>query len=78
MDEADAHTDVAGGTPLRERGAPYGSDLRLYAGAGIPTLQYGPGDVRLAHGPREMVSVPEVVTITRALILAAMRMVGHL
>ena len=40
---------------LRERGAPYGSDLRLYAGAGIPTLHYGPGDVRLAHGPDEAV-----------------------
>jgi acetylornithine deacetylase len=69
----DAHADAAGGPSLRERGAPYGSDLRLYAGAGIPTLQYGPGDVRLAHGPREMVSVPEVVTVTRALILAALR-----
>jgi acetylornithine deacetylase len=27
-------------------GAPYGSDLRLLAAAGIPTLQYGPGETR--------------------------------
>ncbi|HEV2887390.1 MAG TPA: M20/M25/M40 family metallo-hydrolase, partial [Jatrophihabitans sp.] len=37
---AGAHADTVGGQ-LAERGAPYGSDLRLYAGAGIPTLHYG-------------------------------------
>ncbi|MCX5265720.1 ArgE/DapE family deacylase [Streptomyces sp. NBC_00199] len=73
---ADAHTDVTGGPRPAERGAPYGSDLRLYSGAGIPTLQYGPGDVTLAHGPRESVHVSEVVTVTRTLVLAALRMVG--
>lgn len=73
---AAAHADVTGGPRPAERGAPYGSDLRLYAGAGIPTLQYGPGDVRLAHGPREQVAVSEVVTVTRALILATLRSVG--
>ena len=52
-----AHAAVAGTDPGRERGAPWGSDLRLYAGAGIPTLHYGPGDVRLAHGPDESVPV---------------------
>ena len=34
---------VTGGVP-RPRGAPYGSDLRLYNGAGIPSLHYGPGE----------------------------------
>ncbi|KJK33300.1 peptidase M20 [Lentzea aerocolonigenes] len=72
----DAHADVTGAARPAERGAPYGSDLRLYAGAGIPTLQYGPGDVRLAHGPREQVSVSEIVTVTRALVLATLRAVG--
>ncbi|MEU7474668.1 ArgE/DapE family deacylase [Lentzea sp. NPDC042327] len=71
-----AHADVTGSARPAERGAPYGSDLRLYAAAGIPTLQYGPGDVRLAHGPREQVGVAEVVTATRALVLAALRAVG--
>jgi acetylornithine deacetylase len=74
----DAHADAVGdgGPRLRERGAPYGSDLRLYCAAGIPTLHYGPGDVRLAHGPREQVLVPEIVTVTRALVLAVLRTVG--
>jgi acetylornithine deacetylase len=72
----DAHADVTGAARPAERGAPYGSDLRLYSGAGIPTLQYGPGDVRLAHGPREQVRVSEVVTVTRALVLATLRSVG--
>jgi len=71
-----AHADVTGGPRPAERGAPYGSDLRLYAGADIPTLQYGPGDVRLAHGPREQVPMSEVVTVTQALVLATLRTVG--
>jgi acetylornithine deacetylase len=71
-----AHADVTGGPPPRERGAPYGSDLRLYAGAGIPTLHYGPGDVRLAHGPDESVPVDEVVTVTEALVLTILRTCG--
>ncbi|MFI5845020.1 ArgE/DapE family deacylase [Catenuloplanes sp. NPDC051500] len=71
-----AHADVTGEPRPPERGAPYGSDLRLYAGAGIPTLQYGPGDVRLAHGPREQVRLSEVVTVTRALVLATLRTAG--
>jgi acetylornithine deacetylase len=59
--------------------APYGSDLRLYAGlGGIPTLHYGPGDVRLAHGPRELVDIPELIRTTRSLaVLAARRCGAH-
>lgn len=73
---AAAHADVTGASRPAEQGAPYGSDLRLYAGAGIPTLQYGPGDVRFAHGPQEQVSVSEIVTVARALVLATLRTVG--
>jgi acetylornithine deacetylase len=47
-------------------GAPYGSDLRHYAGYGIPTLQYGPGDVGLAHSADEHVPVDELVACARA------------
>jgi acetylornithine deacetylase len=59
--------------------APYGSDLRIYAGTGgIATLHYGPGDVRLAHGPREQVEVAEMVRVTRSLaVLAARRCGAH-
>lgn len=57
--------------------APYGSDLRLYAGiGGIPTLHYGPGDVRLAHGPREQVDISELISTTRSLALLAARRCG--
>lgn len=58
------------------RGAPYGSDLRLYAAAGIPTLHYGPGDVRFAHGPKEHVSVSELTAVCRALVLTILRTCG--
>ena len=57
--------------------APYGSDLRLYSGiGGIPTLHYGPGDVRLAHGPREQVDITELISTTRSLALLAARRCG--
>jgi acetylornithine deacetylase len=60
--------------------APYGSDLRLYAGTGgIPTLHYGPGDVRYAHAPREQTDIAELVDATRTLaVLAARRCDAHL
>ncbi|MEO6822431.1 MAG: ArgE/DapE family deacylase [Candidatus Nanopelagicales bacterium] len=56
----------AGARRPRALGAPYGSDLRHYAGAGIATLQYGPGDVGLAHAADERVPVDELVTCARA------------
>jgi acetylornithine deacetylase len=59
---AAAHAQETGRAAPGTRGAPWGSDLRTYAGAGIPTLHYGPGDVRLAHGPDENVPVDQVVT----------------
>ncbi|MCU7822115.1 ArgE/DapE family deacylase [Kitasatospora sp. DSM 101779] len=71
-----AHADAVGGPALRERGAPYGSDLRLYTAAGVPTLQFGPGDVRVAHSPREQVSVRETAEVARTLVLAVLRSVG--
>ena len=59
------------------RAAPYGSDLRLYSGiGGIPTLHYGPGDVRFAHAPREQVGIGELVESARALALLAVRRCG--
>lgn len=76
---ADAVAVVQGRRP-RLGAAPYGSDLRLYKGiGGIPTLQYGPGDVRYAHAPREQVSITETVEVSRALaVMATTRLGGHL
>ncbi|NUW40175.1 ArgE/DapE family deacylase [Nonomuraea rhodomycinica] len=70
-----AVADVCGAWP-REAAAPYGSDLRLYAAGGIPSLHYGPGDVRFAHAPREQVELAELREVTRALALLAVRLCG--
>lgn len=68
---------VAAGGPRPDAiGAPYGSDLRLYAAAGIPTLQYGPGDVGLAHSVDERVPAADLVTVARALAVLAVRRCG--
>lgn len=64
---SDAHAGVHGERPA-VRGVPYGSDQRLLTGAGVPTVLYGPGDVRFAHAPDESVAVDELVQVTRTLI----------
>ncbi|MET0460233.1 MAG: ArgE/DapE family deacylase [Ilumatobacteraceae bacterium] len=59
-------------------GAPYGSDLRLLTGlGGIPTVQYGPGDAALAHGPFESVPLADVVTTARTLAVLAVDVCGR-
>ena len=45
----DAVADAGGGAPP-ERALSGGTDLRLYAAAGVPALNCGPGDLDLAHG----------------------------
>ncbi|GGM00375.1 ArgE/DapE family deacylase [Nakamurella endophytica] len=73
-DVAAAARDSGGRPPEGQRAVPYGSDLRLYTGiGGIPTLLYGPGDVRNAHAPREQVGIGETVEVARTLLLAAVR-----
>ncbi len=73
---SDAIAAVSGTAP-KLQGAPYGSDLRLYSGiGGIPTLHFGPGDVRFAHAPREQVNLDEVVAVARALTVLAVRRCG--
>jgi acetylornithine deacetylase len=64
---------AAGASVPDVKGGPYGSDLRQYAAAGIPTLQYGPGDVRFAHATDEHVPVAEVLHCARAYALLAVR-----
>lgn len=62
-----AHIAETGSDP-EIYGAPYGSDLRLLTKAGIPTVQYGPGDVTHAHSANEFVSLTETMTATRTLV----------
>jgi acetylornithine deacetylase len=70
---AEAHATVTGRDVGPERAAPYGSDLRLYAGAGIPTLHYGPGSPRQAHGPDESVPIEQLLVVARVLELVLSR-----
>ena len=73
---ARAHRRITGRAP-DVHGVPYGSDLRLLTGlGGVPTLHYGPGDVRHAHALDESVPVDELVTVTRTLVLLAAQVCG--
>lgn len=70
---ARAHADLRGAMP-DVHGAPYGSDLRLMVGLGhVPTLHYGPGNVKHAHAPNEHVPVEHLRAVTQALVLAILR-----
>ncbi|GGX32796.1 acetylornithine deacetylase [Streptomyces malachitofuscus] len=71
-----AYADATGAPRPRLRGATYGSDLRHYTGAGIPTLQFGPGDIAVAHSAREHVSLRETAQAARTLVLTVLRTVG--
>lgn len=71
-----APTPTSPADPAARARRAYGSDLRLYAAAGVPTLHYGPGDVRLAHGPDESVAVEELVTVAEALTVTLLRTCG--
>ena len=58
------------GTPPAIRGATYGSDLRLLVNeGGIPSVLFGPGDVKNAHVPDEYVDVDQVIDTARGLAL---------
>lgn len=70
------------GTALRDtsdralelRGMPYGCDMGLTTlVGGIPTVVFGPGDVRYAHKPNEQVPIDDLVDCARALALTIVR-----
>jgi acetylornithine deacetylase len=71
----DAATAAGAGRP-RVEGAPYGSDLRHYTARGIPTLQYGPGQLVAAHAVDESVTLGELMTCARTYALLALRRCG--
>ena len=64
------------GTRPEVYAAPYGSDLRLLVGAGIPTLHFGPGESSAAHAPAEWVDLREAVACARALAAYAAEFCG--
>lgn len=73
---AAAHEDAGGGSAI-VRGVPYGADMRLLVNeGGVPTVIYGPGDVRRAHAPDEFVPIDDLASVTRTLVLAILRLCG--
>ena len=69
----DAVRDTAGHPP-KVHGQPYGCDMGLLTRVGgIPTVVFGPGDIRQAHAVDEWVDIDEVASCARALTVAAIR-----
>jgi len=74
---AKAYQDATLSGPVYE-GVTYGSDMRHLVNVGkIPTVLFGPGDVRLSHRLNEYVPVDDLVKATRTLALTMMRFCGH-
>jgi acetylornithine deacetylase len=70
---AQAFGDV-NGTPAVLEGMTYGADMRLLVNEGhVPTVMFGPGDVRNAHRPDEFVPLADLELVTRSLALTVLR-----
>ena len=71
-----AAADVTGSAPPVE-GVTYGADMRLLVNVGrIPTVLFGPGDVRVAHMPDEHVPLDDLRAAAETLVLTALRFCG--
>jgi acetylornithine deacetylase len=58
----------------RIEGMTYGADMRLLVNEGqVPTVLFGPGNVRHAHRPDEFVPIEDLLTVARVLALIALR-----
>ena len=64
------------GTPAAIEGLSYWTDAALLSAAGIPSVCYGPGDIRLAHSATEWVPVSELHRATAVLAQAAVDWFG--
>ena len=74
---AAAFGSITGQQPPLE-GMTYGADMRLLANdGGIPTLMFGPGDVRVAHKADEYVPLADLEFCARTLALTALRFCGY-
>ncbi len=69
--------ETVGGARCEVYGGPYGSDLRLLVGAGIPTVHFGPGDSRAAHAPDEWVPISDTIACARTLAAFALEYCGR-
>ena len=68
------HTAAA--APVVE-GVTYGADMRLLVNVGrIPTVMFGPGDVRVAHMPDEYVPIADLEAVACTLVVTALRFCG--
>ncbi len=73
---AGAFEAATGRTP-RMQGMTYGADMRLLANpGGIPTMMFGPGNIRVAHQPDEYVPVDDLIAAVRTLTLTIARFCG--
>ena len=52
------------------------SDASFYEAAGIPSVVFGPGDLRIAHCKDECVIIPELVTAAKSLAVAVTEWCG--
>ena len=55
---------------------PYGGDGMYLYGAGIPSVTFGPGDIRDAHFGEESVELSQVLTAAKVLALTAIDYCG--
>ena len=66
-----------GGTEPRVGGVRYGADMRLLVNHGhVPTVLFGPGDVREAHRPDESIRAADLIELARILAVTAIRFCG--
>ncbi len=72
----EAATCISGAPPPIE-GVTYGADMRLLVNVGgVPTVLFGPGDVRVAHMPDEYVPIGDLRTAAEVLLLTTLRYCG--
>jgi acetylornithine deacetylase len=73
METAASFQEITGQS-AQIQGMPYGADMRLLVNVGgIPTILFGPGDVRKAHQPDEHVPLADLKTCTQTLALTILR-----
>ena len=74
---ASAYGDVTQRAPIFE-GMTYASDARHLINVGkTPTIIFGPGDIRVAHGPNEYVPIEDLKTCAETLAITIMRYLDY-
>jgi succinyl-diaminopimelate desuccinylase len=67
--------DITGAAPSYEL-CPGLLETRFYSRTGIPALAYGPGDLDVAHGPRERIDLARMVDVAGIYAATALRLVA--